>query len=106
MRETNESIDQFLELLRTQAERKADLYDGTNTAITVDECLRYTTEELGEVASAVTRDRTKLAQYECLDLAHCAMLIWLALRRNHPSSKLNSGYSERGSHSTQKQGRN
>lgn len=69
----------FLEKVEEQGKRKAELYDGINTSSTLDRTLRLLTEEIGEVASAVTRDRFQLAKVECIDVAHCAFLVYLAL---------------------------
>lgn len=69
----------FLELLKIHAERKAKLYDGINTNMPVDTALRYATEELGEVATAISRDRYHSAMDECIDLAHCAFLIYKSI---------------------------
>lgn len=75
-------IDDFLKKLKVHAERKKQMYDGSNKTLPVDYCLRFAIEELGEVASAITRNRTTLAEYECVDLAHCAYLIYQALKRS------------------------
>lgn len=69
----------FLKALQLHAERKAKLYDGINTNIPIDTALRYATEELGEVATAISRDRYHSAMDECIDLAHCAFLIFKSI---------------------------
>lgn len=79
----SEAIARFIARLRKHAVRKAKLYDGVNNAISADEgierWLRYLIEEVGEVASAVNRDRLELARDECVDVAHVAMLMYMAL---------------------------
>lgn len=81
MRDSEKQIDEFLVILRKHAIRKSMLYDGVKVAAasSPDVCLRYATEELGEIAAALTRERLKLAEYESIDLAHAAMLIWMSL---------------------------
>ena len=76
----------FVEYFTNHALRKAKLYDGMNSEKTLHELLVFTIEELGEVASAITRERFHLAAYECVDLAHCAMLIAFRLHREHKST--------------------
>lgn len=77
----------FCEDLLEQAKCKATLYDGVERAnrkdndMSVDFFLRYAIEELGEVSSAITRKRWFLAKAECVDVAHTALLIALALQR-------------------------
>ena len=38
-------------------------------------------EEAGEVSSALTRERLGLAREECIDVAHSAILLYLAIER-------------------------
>lgn len=76
-----DELEYFLQRLGKHTRRKALLYDGINNNMSVDAALRYATEELGEVATAITRDRYNSAKDECIDLAHCAILIYLALKR-------------------------
>ncbi len=80
-----EFIVEFTQQLVSQAKHKATLYDGTDNAVggrnaTPDFFLRFATEELGEVASAITRERWQLAYDECIDVAHAAMLIALVIK--------------------------
>jgi hypothetical protein len=82
VRDSIEEIDEFVNRLKTQAIRKSQLYDGINNHNSPDECLRYAIEELGEIATAMTRERINSAMDECFDLAHCAMLLWLSLKQN------------------------
>ncbi len=60
--------------------RKADLYDGAGDAKVDNRDVWYAlallTEETGEVASALIRERAELARVETIDSAHCAFLIW------------------------------
>lgn len=72
----------FLDALKRHAERKAELYDGVNKNMPIDTALRYATEELGEVATAITRERYQSASDECIDLAHCAFLIYKSISEN------------------------
>jgi NTP pyrophosphatase (non-canonical NTP hydrolase) len=74
-----EKIKRFLSLLELHTERKAKLYDGFNTNMTPNDALRYAIEELGEVASDITRYRYSSARDECIDLAHCVLLIYLCI---------------------------
>lgn len=71
----------FTEALSHHAERKFTLYDGINSSHPIDAALRFASEELGEVATAITRERWMQAEAECIDLAHTAMLVALAIRR-------------------------
>lgn len=75
------TIRDFVEKLVIHAERKAILYDGVGNDMPVDTALRYAIEEIGEVATDISRDRIQGAKDECIDLAHCAMLIYFALER-------------------------
>jgi len=75
-------IKKFLKRLEIHSERKAKLYDGIDTNMPIDTALRYAAEELGEVATAISRDRFNSAKDECIDLAHCAYLIYLAIERD------------------------
>jgi hypothetical protein len=77
----------FLDVLKTHAEIKEKLYDGINTDMPVDTALRYATEELGEIATAISRDRYHSAMDECIDLAHCAFLIYKSISESKGISK-------------------
>ena len=83
--------DAFLDRLRDQAQRKRALYDGVKGTRAVgfrdtpDVWLRFLTEEVGEIAAAITRERWQLAMAECLDVAHCAMLLYLVLEGKEKS---------------------
>ncbi len=70
----------FLKRLYIHAQRKAKLYDGINTDMPIDTAIRYTIEELGEVAAEISRDRYSSALDECIDLAHCAFLIYKSIK--------------------------
>ena len=72
-------LDSFLLNLEFQSQRKAKLYDGINRDMSVDTALRYLVEELGEVSQEITRDRLQSAMDECIDLAHCVFLLYLAI---------------------------
>lgn len=72
-------MDEFIKLLCKQVERKAKLYDGINQTRTTDQWLRFSVEELGEVSSALTRERYELAKVECIDLAHAILCLYLAI---------------------------
>ena len=88
MSDEKDFIVEFVNKLDAHAKRKATLYDGIETAnrreddMSIDFFLRCAIEELGEVASAITRERWQLAFEECIDVAHTAMLIALAIRKN------------------------
>ena len=71
-----ENLELFTEWLKKHTRHKAELYDGWNSKRSIDEFMRFAVEELGEVSSAVTRERWELAMAECIDLAHCAFLIF------------------------------
>ncbi len=75
----NKQVNKFVKRLRRHAKRKAKLYDGIDRDMPIDTALRYANEELGEIATAITRDRWNSAKDECIDLAHCAMLISFAI---------------------------
>lgn len=87
-----EFAEKFCNSLLRTAKRKFELYDGIQSAgrganeISTDYALRFATEELGEIASALNRNRLSLAQEECIDLAHCAMLIAFAIESYTKSS--------------------
>jgi hypothetical protein len=72
-------LKSFLRVLEVHTGNKAKLYDGINANMPVDTALRYAIEELGEVATAINRDRFLSALDECIDLAHCAFLIYQAI---------------------------
>lgn len=80
-----EFAEKFCNSLLKTAKRKFELYDGIQTAgrgsteMDINFFLAFAIEELGEIASALNRTRLNLAQEECTDLAHCAMLIALAI---------------------------
>lgn len=74
-----EAIIEFTKRLTVHANRKSKLYDGSNRKFSPDVALRLATEELGEVATDITRERWHAAIYECIDLAHTAFLLWLAM---------------------------
>lgn len=76
-------IDNFLDRLKIHARTKAELFDGIQARRSLDETVRFAIEELGEVSSAITRHRLELAKAECLDVAHCALLIAFALERDN-----------------------
>lgn len=71
-------LKKFLIRLYRHTIRKDNLYDG-NSNMSIDEALRYATEELGEVATSITRERYSTTLDECIDLAHCAFLIYRAV---------------------------
>lgn len=77
-------IDDFTKLVVKQIERKAKLYDGFDNVGTsgLDAVSRFmfsAVEEIGEVSSAITRRRYELAKAECIDVAHSALLLYLAI---------------------------
>lgn len=74
-------LEEFLEWIARQAVRKDELYDGVQNARQLDEVMRFTIEELGEVSSAITRERWELAKAECVDLAHCAFLLYRIIKK-------------------------
>lgn len=83
----SKSLTHFLKILETHAQRKAKLYDGIDTDMPIDTALRYAIEELGEVATALSRDRFHSAMDECVDLAHCSYLIYQALEKREAFRK-------------------
>lgn len=77
-----EQIKIFVSIFERQANRKAEEnYDGMTNIMSMDKALRLSIEELGEVSTAITRERYISAMYECLDVAHCAFLMWLSIKR-------------------------
>ena len=79
-------MDEFIRLVTEQIKCKAKLYDGYENAGTsgLDAINRYmlsVIEEAGEVSSAITRHRYELAKAECIDVAHSALLLYLAIDR-------------------------
>lgn len=75
-------LEFFLKVLKDHAVRKAKLYDGVDTDMPVDTALRYAVEELGEIATAISRNRYQSAVDECIDLAHCAFLIYVSIENS------------------------
>lgn len=69
----------FLTILKKHAKIKEKLYDGIDTNMSIDTALRYAIEEIGEIATAISRNRYNSAADECIDLAHCAFLIYKAI---------------------------
>lgn len=78
---TESLVNSFCVRLKEHAFRKAKLYDGVDNVMSADEALRYAAEELGEVAAEITRHRWFACQAETIDLAHCAMLVYIAIER-------------------------
>lgn len=82
-----EEIDSLLKLVREQIVRKAKMYDGLNLmsstldASTITRGMFSVIEEAGEVSSALTRHRYELAKAECIDVAHSALLLYLAIEK-------------------------
>lgn len=72
---------QFLDKLNDQIASKEQMYDGTNRDLDLAYTQQLAIEELGKVAAATIRSRFLLAQAECIDLAHTALLIYLAIER-------------------------
>lgn len=81
MRDTPKHIKRFVQALKAHAKRKSELYDGVKYGRSVNDAIILAMEELGEIASAHVRKRLSLARQECIDLAHCAMLIAFAIDR-------------------------
>lgn len=83
----DEEIKRLLELVEKQIRRKAKLYDGFTHASdvagldTVSRFMFSVIEEAGEVSSALTRQRYQLAKDECIDVAHSALLLYLAIEK-------------------------
>ncbi len=89
MADEHEVYEEFIEMLTPHRKRKIEKnFDGPNIDMSLDQALRLAIEELGEVASAITRDRLVLAKSECIDLAQCAYLIYLSLKRQEDSNGL------------------
>ncbi len=76
-------MKEFILWLKRHAKSKAQAYDGVNKEMSSDVALRYAIEELGEVSTAMTRRRWQLALAECIDLAHCAYLIFKAIKNEN-----------------------
>ena len=81
--DTKKRILKFTDDLCRHAVRKRELYDGANKAVravsqpggdTPKNWAGLMSEEVGEVWSALNRNRLQLAIAECLDVAHSAML--------------------------------
>lgn len=75
--------DNFINELQHTIKRKAELYDGFNkdndNTYDVNYILPQLVEELGEIASAIVRERYVLARDECIDLAHNTFRMYVAL---------------------------
>lgn len=72
---------EFCKKLIGHAKRKAKLYDGINNNMPIDTALRYLIEEVGEVATEISRDRLSAAINETIDVAYCAMLVCFAIQK-------------------------
>ena len=68
----------FCDRLLAHAINKARLYDGLNLDVSPEQCLQLITEEVGEVASALNRNRRALVKEEAIDVAHTAMLLYIS----------------------------
>jgi len=81
--EIDKKLSDFIERIKYQTKRKSELYDGFNRATGFDKDLNSLVvalaEEIGEVASSITRDRFEAAKAECIDVAHCAFLLYSRL---------------------------
>ena len=82
----NEEIERLLKLVETQIKRKSKLYDGfgsigTSGLDTISRFMFSVIEEAGEVSSAITRHRYELAKAECIDVAHSALILYIAIER-------------------------
>ena len=77
----------FCEKLKHQSIRRTQLYDGYNQSTGTDADLfkltTMITEELGEVSSHVIRERYEAAKAECIDIAHCVFLLYVALNNKN-----------------------
>lgn len=75
-----ELATRFIQALDRQVDRKAFLYDGVHAP--QKDALRLLAsiaEELGEVATDLARERRFGAIAECVDVAHSALLLAIAL---------------------------
>lgn len=86
-------MDEFIKLVSEQIKRKAKLYDGFENVGTsglgaVSQFMFSVVEEAGEVSSAITRHRYELAKAECIDVAHSALLLYLAIERLQNSQEV------------------
>jgi len=85
----DQHLESFCNELKHQAKRRQQLYDGYNNATGFDKddfkLITAMVEELGEIASAIIRERPEAAKAECIDLAHCCFLLYCKL-----SNKLES----------------
>lgn len=83
----DKEIERLLKIVEKQIRRKAKLYDGFTSVSDVanlDIVSRFMfsiIEETGEVSSALTRHRYQLAKDECIDIAHSALLLYLAIEK-------------------------
>lgn len=79
--ETN--LELFFNQIKHQANRKQLLYDGYNKATKTDtdlfKLVTMITEEVGEVASHIIRERLEAAKAECIDIAHCVFSLFCRL---------------------------
>ena len=85
----DKEIERLLKLVDAQIRLKAKLYDGVDSIGAVgtsgfEPISRFMislTEEIGEVASSITRHRYELAKAECIDVAHSVLLLYLAIEK-------------------------
>jgi hypothetical protein len=80
-------VNEFLIRLYKHTKRKAVLYDGLNANMTTDNAIILIVEELGEVASELTRHRWSSALDECIDVAHCILLLYITILKTKELDK-------------------
>lgn len=76
-------MDKFIKLVKHDIKRKANLYDGHNSVTGMDKdifkMMSSVTEEAGEIASAINRERYELAMSECVNLAQVTFVLFKAI---------------------------
>lgn len=72
----------FIEALERQVQRKSWMRDGIETSGEPLRILADIAEELGEVATDLSRERYYGAIAECVDVAHAALRLAIALDRD------------------------
>lgn len=81
-----DNIDFLLDKIKEKILHKKTLYDGFDQIAhpvyekdNIKKFMFSVVEEVGEVSSAITRDRMLLARDECIDIIHSAILLYLAI---------------------------
>lgn len=79
------SPTEILKRVESTLQRKKNLYDGHNTVLEnegedmIKRFMYSVMEEVGEVCSAIIRDRPEAAKAEIIDVMHSCLLLYIAI---------------------------